>query len=146
MRIKVGFPTPSESPGRLEFLWARPLEDGNYEVDSIPLLVFGIASGDVVATAVSELDGMIFSRVVRPGGHSTYRVMATETADLQQFDDYLSKLKLLGCSFERASKRFIAIDVPPATDVYRAYGLLEEGQTAGIWLFEEGHCGHPLHR
>ncbi len=54
------------------------------------------------------------------------------------------RLQELGCTYERANRRLIAIDVPPRTDVYAVYRVLEEGEKAKYWEFEEGHCGHPL--
>jgi hypothetical protein len=144
MHTRIGFPIPNPQLGKLEFLWARHLNNDEYQLDSIPLLVFGLSLGDVVVTSVSEQDGLIFDRVVHHSGHSTYRVSAAEGVSQSMFAQCIARLEALGCRFEKASERFLAIDVPPATDVYSVYGILEECQDAGVWFFEEGHCGHPL--
>ena len=38
----------------------------------------------------------------------------------------------------------LAVDIPPNVDIHKAYELLDYGEQAGIWGFEEGHCGHPI--
>ncbi|MBA2303960.1 MAG: DUF4265 domain-containing protein [Acidobacteria bacterium] len=53
-------------------------------------------------------------------------------------------LSSYGCTFERADKRLVAIDVPPDADISGVYRALEEGGHTGEWDFEEGHYGHPL--
>lgn len=53
-------------------------------------------------------------------------------------------VEALGCTYERATKRLLAIEVPPTADIYAVYKLLEAGARAGVWSFQEGHCGHPL--
>jgi Domain of unknown function (DUF4265) len=49
-----------------------------------------------------------------------------------------------GCTFEGAREKLLAVDVPPRADIYGVYALLQRGEDAGAWEFEEGHCGHPL--
>lgn len=56
---------------------------------------------------------------------------------------YWLPLENAGCTYERATGRLLAIDVPPLTEIHLAYGLLEAGEQAGVWSFQEGHCGHP---
>lgn len=36
----------------------------------------------------------------------------------------------------------MSVDVPPPADMYAVYKALEEGESAGLWEFEEAHCGH----
>src|SRR5215472_2433431 len=78
------------------------------------------------------------------GGHSTYRLVLPEDATEERFLQDWSPLKKLGCAYERATRRFVAIDVPPAADIYAVYKALEDGENAGRWEFEEGHCGHLI--
>ncbi|MEL7521275.1 MAG: hypothetical protein AAGJ80_06605, partial [Cyanobacteria bacterium J06553_1] len=56
-----------------------------------------------------------------------------------------------GCSYESGTEKMsdgkkilYAIDVPTETDVYEVYDILEEGEEKDVWVFEEGHVGHPL--
>jgi hypothetical protein len=34
---------------------------------------------------------------------------------------------------------FAAVDIPPGTDVSAIYRLLQEGEDANVWAFEEGY-------
>jgi len=105
--------------------------------------VFGVSMGDVVRA--SHRKGQLeFSRVEKRGGHSTYRLMVSPEAIGPTFESRWDRLSEIGCGLERASARFVAVDVPPRTDIYAAYDLIEDGQLAGVWLFEEGHCGHSV--
>src|SRR5215217_8971885 len=83
----------------------------------------------------------VFRRVYERGGHSTYRIFLVEEKSAQQFEVAWEPLGKMGCLYERATDYLVAVDVPPATDIYEAYRALEQGQTTGVWDFEEGHCG-----
>ena len=115
---------------------------GMVRLDNIPLLVFGVSMSDVVNVKVAD-DAVWSAGVAERGGHSTYRVML-EDADDATTQERFRDIVVLGCGYEQSTPRFIAIDVPPRVDVYEVYALLEAGLEAGIWTFEEGHCGHPL--
>lgn len=62
----------------------------------------------------------------------------------KDFEKAWDKLQSLGCTYERATDRLIAIDVPPETDIYEAYAVLELGENDKVWGFEEAQCGHTL--
>jgi Domain of unknown function (DUF4265) len=129
-----------------ESLWALPLEDYNtFKIDNIPFYIYGVSNEDIVSATKS---GSIFEfqQVILRGGHSTYRVLVT---DLTGFESDIWKarwtnLAVLGCSCEIAKTRWIAIDVPKFSNVDEVYALLVQGETDGAWIFEEGHCGHPI--
>jgi hypothetical protein len=127
-----------------ETMWAAPVADHRYRLDNVPFYALGLSYGDVVVAAPDD-DGQLRVRgVLERGGHSTYRVFVTKTVDDPGFSRFWSRLEKLGCSYERATERLLAIDVPRETDIYRTYAVLEEGKKKGVWDFEEGHCGHPL--
>ena len=109
-----------------------------------PFYAFGVSAEDVVL-AESEDGQLYFQRVVLRGGHSTYRLwLAKKDVTAPSFVNAWTPLQALGCSWEQGP--VLAVDVPPSADIHRVYSLLEAGETAGIWDFEEGHCGHPLRR
>jgi len=85
-------------------------------------------------------------RFTRPRGHSTYRIflLGDNGLDSAGFHEHWAPLERLGCSFERATAHLFAVDVPPEADIHRVYELLETGEMARVWDFEEGHCGHSL--
>ncbi len=124
-----------------ERLWAEPVGHGRFRLRNTPFFAFGVSFHDVVFG--EERKGQImFSGVSLRGGHSTYRLMPEKTRR-GDFPRYWAPLQELGCSYEEEG-RVLAVDVPPHANINEAYVLIEEGYSAGVWDFEEGHCGHPL--
>ncbi len=140
-KIRFLIADSSSAKETAEILWAKPVDVNIYKLKNIPFYVHGVNYGDEVRTEVRE--GIpTFTDVIRRSGHSTYRVFLIENCDDVCFEKYWRPLDTLGCRYERATKRLFAIDVPPESDVHAAFRYLEVGETAGIWSFEEGHCGH----
>jgi hypothetical protein len=144
--VKVSLELPEGSPAGGESLWAEKLAEDKYRLRNSPFYAYGYSFWDVVAA--EEAEGLL--KVKQPiirGGHSTYRVFLAEGlgAESQEFIAAWQPLKRLGCSYEGAWKRLLAIDVPPAADISQVYCLLEKGEKAGIWQFEEGYCGSSPH-
>lgn len=147
---KIRFPLPPEDEAagvEAENLWAAALGDGRYRIDNIPFYAYGISLDDIVR-AVEVGGRLVFSEVVSRGGHSTYRVLVSDTkgVDDAAFKRLWLVLETSGCAREVAKSRWVAIDVPPAADIFSVYDILESGEAEGIWTFEEGHCGHPTSR
>jgi hypothetical protein len=141
-RVRIRFLIEDSTLGTAEVLWAAPVNDGTFRLDNIPLLVFGVSLGDVVRVRQSN-EVLEFEEVVARGGHSTYRVMINDPDDAAA-QQHLRAIVTLGCGYEHLTPRFVAIDVPPAVDVFTVYELLDRGLDDGLWTFEEGHCGHPV--
>jgi hypothetical protein len=141
--VKVAFRITDKRIGETETMWAEVLGPHRYELDNIPLLVDGVSLADIVDATIDE-GRLKFSRVVEHKGHSTYRLMLSHEVVGARFEASWTPLEAIGCRYEAASPRFVAVDVPPHTDIYEAYDLIEKGQQDGLWLFEEGHVGHPL--
>jgi Domain of unknown function (DUF4265) len=124
-----------------ERLWAEPIGSGRYRLRNTPFYAFGVSNEDIVFG--DECDGqVIFRGVSIRGGHSSYRIKLSANASRDDFQRYWEPIEGLGSSYEEGP--VIAVDVPPSTDVYAVYRFLETGSSAGVWDFEEGHCGHPL--
>ena len=128
-----------------ETMWAARLADTVYSLRNVPFYVYGISYGDAVVTQLLSGENL-FCRVYERGGHSTYRIFLVGESSKQQFEEAWEPLRKIGCLYERATDYLVAVDVPAETDIYEAYTALEKGQAAGVWDFEEGHCGHPLNR
>jgi hypothetical protein len=129
----------------VETLWAAPFGGCRYRLRNVPFLAFGFSEDDVV-NAAEDAGLLMVLDVAQPSGHSTYRVFLPQSTDEAAFAPLWEPLADLGCTYERANTRLIAIDVPPSTDVYAASEVLERGEQAKQWEFEEGHCGHPLRK
>jgi hypothetical protein len=141
--VKVVFDVPEQdgSVYKTESLWAEPVGDSGYRLRNVPFEVFGFSEQDVVAA--QEQNGVLaVVGIVARGGHSTYRLVLPDDTTEEKFLKDWTPLGELGCTYERATRRFVAIDVPPHADIYAVYYALEEGEKAHLWEFEEGHCGH----
>jgi hypothetical protein len=128
-----------------ETVWAESLGDSRFRIRSVPFFACGLSVEDVVSTQVR--DGVhLVTGVIVHGGHSTYRVFlgAGIAPDDSVFEERWEFLRSLGCTYERATERLFAVDVPPEADIHVVYRVLEAGETTGVWSFEEGHCGHPI--
>lgn len=86
--------------------------------------------------------------MARRGGHSTYRILIKEGESIRspKFLEHWQPLQNMGCTYEQAKSRWLAIDVPPRTDIFAAYALFEKGEVDEIWTFEEAHCGHSVNK
>lgn len=128
-----------------ENLWAEAIDEYRYRVDNIPFYVYGVSLNDVVHAI--NCDGqLLFQDVALHCGHSTYRVILVNDSDAlnPRVVALWTQLHALGCARELAKARVMAIDVPPSTNIYDVYAILERGEDQGIWSFEEGHCGHSV--
>lgn len=148
--VKINFPLPEEDHAHgveAENLWAKPLSDGGYRIENTPFYAYGVSFQDIVA---AEEDGgrLVYRGVQSRSGHSTYRILIQNPEGYKDSNFKVAWVPLadLGCTFEVAKSRWLAIDVPALTDVFAVYALLEEGERSGLWTFEEGHCGHSLVR
>jgi hypothetical protein len=144
-RVKITFEFEPEFDGDVvtETVWAVPMGNRLYRLDNVPFFAFAVSFDDVVIA--NECDGQLwFAGVARLGGHSTYRVAPTRPDDAASFQHAWTALAVLGCTYEKANDALYAIDVPPAADIRKVIGALMEGESAGIWQYEEGHLAHRL--
>jgi hypothetical protein len=143
--VKIRFPLPPDENAEAEWLWAQPIEDLQFRLKNTPLFVEGIGNEDVVEAVVDDVHKVLeFRRVVRGGGHSTHRIALQPNASTERSATLRANLERRGCGIEGVSPRLFAIDIPPTTDIYEVYGLLNEGMAEGTWWFDEMHVGHAL--
>lgn len=116
-----------------------------------PFYARGVNYQDLVLAKLSD-DGLMleFTEVVQRGGHSTYMLLRPEHAPA--FDKSWAKLAELGCTYEGGGRHALesgaydlySVDVPPEAAMRRVQQLLQEGYSAGAWLFQEGHCARGV--
>lgn len=142
--VKIAFNLPQDkSPFATESLWAEPLGASLYRLRNVPFYVRGVSEQDIVRA--EEIAGrLMVTGIVDCGGHSTYRIFLPEHISERQFAKDWVPLHELGCTYQRATRRLIAIDVPLNANIYAVYEAPESGERDRLWAFEEGHCGHPL--
>jgi hypothetical protein len=153
---KIVFPLdPSDWHGRPnESLWAEAVGDVSptrvFRLKNSPFFARGVSFLDTVRAA-PRIDGagLEFAQVLDRSGHSTYMLLVPPICS--HFDIYWSKLEKLGCTYESRNietslgeRKLYSVDVPPTSDIYRVYGILEDGERRSIWTFQEGHVGHQL--
>lgn len=141
-KIKIRFKlNPEDHQGyEVENLWAEPLGDNHFRILNSPFFTFGVSLDDTVK-ANADGDVLEFEGIVRRGGHSTYRIFlqGEHTIYDDVFQQYWRPISEQRATLENADDHVIAVDVPPGTDVSTVYRLLQEGEDAGVWMFEEGH-------
>ena len=126
VKVSTNLPSSDWHSHALENLWAEPLGNDRFRLQNVPFYV---------------------QDVRERGGHSTYRLyLKGVTVTSEAFTRFWKPLEAIGATFEQADDRLLAIDVPDTADIYEAYALLQGGEEAAVWDFQEGHCGHPLNK
>ncbi|MFO0780978.1 MAG: DUF4265 domain-containing protein [Candidatus Gracilibacteria bacterium] len=127
--------------GQYESCWAFDLGKGNLVIDNVPLFAYGISAEDVVLATKRE-GNWFYEKVIKKGGHSTYRIFLNENKTESDFMKYWEGFKKLGCSFEGFNNRLIAIDIPPGVDINNAENELHKGYKDKIWIYERANIEH----
>jgi hypothetical protein len=141
--------------GGIEGLCAEPVENstsGNiYRILNSPFYTRGVSYLDIVR-AVPRTDGgtgLKFAGIVDHSGHSTYMILVPPNSP--EFTAYWKRIEALGGTYEGGGievtcfgrQELYSIDVPDTSDIHAVYSILEEGERVNVWIFQEGHCGHP---
>ena len=132
-----------------ESVWAEPLGDDRYRIRNSPFYAYGFSFLDVVHAHLGsdEASFPIVTEAIVRSGHSTYRLaLRAAVHHNEQFQRAWAPLQAAGCTFEASGDRLLAVDVPPGADIFTVYRLLEEGENAGVWDFQEAHCAHDVSR
>jgi hypothetical protein len=109
--------------GEVETLWAFDLGQDRYKLDNTPWYAYGVSTGDVIEAERSDPDAFpVFKRVVTKSGFRTIRI----TSDTDFTDEFFEEIKTVGCSFEGANRRYVAIDVPPTVELTKVTEFLTE--------------------
>jgi len=146
-RVKIRFDLEQDEDGyppfTVECVWAEPLGDGLFRIDNSPWYVRGVSWRDVVRATENPEGDWDFVEVETYGGHSTIRVISMNktAADMESL---IEQLQSLGCSYESqgAANNIYSFDVPPNVDYRPIRRMLEKGEQAKIWGFEEGCLQH----
>ncbi len=115
--VKVFIDLPNHWAISGESIWAKPLENDEYEIRNTPFYAYGLNWGDIVK-AVS-LDPTLkpeVREVVRPSGNRTLRLYFKKNLDHRSQLQLLEEICKLGLSYERANEILIALDIPSESD------------------------------
>lgn len=133
--VKVVFDLQDEDVASAEGIWAQPVQKGNFKLKNIPALAYGVNLGDVIRAERRDDDCYHFVRVVRRSGHRTFRVAPKDKTE--RLDLLRQVVHASGGQIERSGESYFAIDLPPNITDSSLISLLEQGETAGDWEFEE---------
>lgn len=140
--VKVTIPLPlGEWHGYLaETVWASRCADAynHLQLENVPFAAKGMSFGDILEVAAQDGE-VVFQRVVRKSGHSTYRVIPN-SMDAPDFQTFLASLNQNRCSYETGTigeDEVVAIDVECAEAASALYSRMEAGEAAGLFDFEE---------
>jgi hypothetical protein len=135
--VKVHIDLPNHWGTGGESMWARDLGGGLFELQNVPFYAYGLSLNDVVR-AVSP-DPTLKAEVqelVRPSGHHTLRVVFTNGSSVEAQSLVLDPLTKLGVTFERASPKYLALDVSPEGRYEAACEALAKLEAEGILEYE----------
>lgn len=142
--VKVFFHLEQDEDGyppvATESLWAKRVPEGGYQLDNVPFYAKGVSWNDIVEAQVDDEGALYFTKVIRPSGHSTIRVMIFNEAEVSPLRKELEKL---GCDSERDYvPQLISVDIPPAVDIRNVWNLLEQGLNSDKLEYEDACIQH----
>ena len=106
--------------------------------------VWAEAQGEDVVQADAQEGALVFKRVVRRNGHSTYRIYAASGRTAPEVVSLVGRLQQMHCDIEPATDTLVGVDVLPQADIHKVYDTLADAERKGKIDFQEGHCGHLL--
>ncbi|MFF7729291.1 DUF4265 domain-containing protein [Streptomyces sp. NPDC008001] len=127
-------------PVAYEEISAAPLGSHRFRLTRPPLFAKRLAAGDtvrVVHLGNPELPWV--EEVMEWGGHSTVRVIVLEKNGTSGEQRLQESVSALGMTADRT--RFdglFVIDVPADVDYAELRAVLDEGESHGLWEYEEG--------
>lgn len=142
-KIRIRIPPEDGWQAESEWLWAEQVAENVFALRNVPYYRYGVSFDDHVR--VDKIEG--FLEMVGGAhhcGHSTYRLFSKQGFESPKARQALDELVENGCDLEWNTELHVAIDVPPDTDIHQVYAQLEKSELAGLFKFEESHCGHPV--
>lgn len=134
---RVYVPLPNHWAVAGEALWATAMGDDLYQLQSSPFYAYGLNFLDIVRATPGDPSLPPFvTRVVRPSGHATLRVIFFETVPDPERTELLQSLASHEATFEAADPRYYVIDVDPAGDLEAVRAQLGVWEAAGLLEYE----------
>jgi hypothetical protein len=120
--------TEDDGSAIVETLWAYELGKDRYKLDNSPFYAYGVSWGDTVLAPLDESEGLpTFRSVLEKSGNRTVRIIFDPPVVSGDASDLVLKELLdLGCDFEGAKSRRIAVNVPPVVDLQAVVRYLIE--------------------
>lgn len=133
-RIDSGGPVSGPST---EQLWARQVDDFQFEICCIPFFLYNLALGDIVATGTLGEDQYLIDSVMKESGRFVFRVWLGESTDPDELSNLLAQA---GCLLERQTdtSRLLAIDAATEEIAQRVADILQNRENSGQIHYETG--------
>jgi hypothetical protein len=125
---KVFFRVPNEDgTAEVESLWAQDLGNDRFRLDNCPFFAYGVSLHDIVL-APPDSEGLpTFESVLSKSGNRTIRIIFDEPAeDGSSSKAILDHLVSLGCGYEGANRRYIAVNIPSSVELSTVRNYLAE--------------------
>ncbi|HWB27201.1 MAG TPA: DUF4265 domain-containing protein [Chitinophagaceae bacterium] len=140
VQVKIMLPENDWYSFKAETIWATPLGDNLYRVENPPFFADNISYLDVVfAWHDTERNWLIFKSVRQRSGNSTFRIILGDDSTYETFCAGIAPALEMGCTYENIKNHQFALNVPAGVDIKSVTGILNKGQTAGVWYFEPSH-------
>ena len=99
-----------------------------YQLDNCPFYAYGVSWRDIVLAPHDDTEGFpTFRSIVSKSGNRTVRVIFQQPiAPGNESDAMLQSLAGLGCDFERATGKYVAVNIPPRADLRAVVDYLIE--------------------
>lgn len=121
-----------------ERLWAKPLDDGLYEIRNTPWYAYDVSWGDVVrCEGMFPADLPIVAEVVRSAGHLTVRIFFDEVEAAER-ERILEEINRKGATYENAGGTRCALDVEPTVNPEALLDYLAVHEEAGHLAWDSG--------
>lgn len=129
-----------------ETLWATPVGPSVYRLENSPFYAKGFSYLDIVVAEFVAAEGFpVVQCVLQASGRSTYTLWVIAGVDDNgMFAKYWQPIEDLGCTFEGAHSKLLSVDVPSLADVSKALSLMQLGEDAGVWYFQEQNYAHTM--
>jgi hypothetical protein len=140
IKITIPFDADAWHGYGAETVWAALLPDeiGFVEIRNTPFLADGISFCDIAEVDAVD-DEIVFQRVVRKSGRSTFRVVP-KIADSAAFQARLGEIEASGCTWESGTFNNItiyAIDCEQPASVPAVRAALKAAETDGLLDYDE---------
>jgi hypothetical protein len=108
-RVKITIPLEND---HAEILWANEITSLRFEIDNIPYFAYELSLGDIVEAKSNDSGVLTFTRTLIKKGNHTIRLLFKKSADTPKAKKLLGSLVEMGCGFEGAKRRLVAVNVP----------------------------------
>ncbi len=137
--VKVHVSLPNHWMIAGESMWAQSLGNNVYKLENVPFFSYGLNFKDEVEAYPDKDDILEVSKVVKPSGNKTIRIVFDKTVERKSQDNYINTIKELDCSLERWDDTYLSVNIREGANFDAIYDQLDEWSEEDILGFETCH-------